>query len=206
MYAAAIAGQVSSSDGWTHAAAILTGLAAVATFVLAWFTWGLARETKDVAETTRDEAAAVALQAKIANDLLDAARDERDDRRKRERSEQARLVGGYLAWSDRLMSSGKRRLLLHLVNASPLPVRRVIGHVYDVETAELVHQFSEKSVLEPSTPASPEWVFSHDLPAGGTQFGLQLDFDDDSGVHWRKYESDDKPIRELADDELLPTD
>ena len=67
MGAAQIVVHLSASDGWTHAAAILTGIAAAATGVLAWFTWRLARETKDVAKTTRDEAIAVTEQVKVAN-------------------------------------------------------------------------------------------------------------------------------------------
>jgi hypothetical protein len=66
--AAPIVLHVSTSDGWAHAAAILTGIAALATGILAYFTWRLASETKNVAEKTHDEAVAVTEQVRIANE------------------------------------------------------------------------------------------------------------------------------------------
>src|SRR5438552_15429218 len=103
-------------------------VSAALTLVLAVITYLYVRLTRRYVELT--------------SGLLDEARTERNDRHEREMNEQARHVGGYLEVGHDFAPSkslagfglGIRLLTLNLVNASPLPVRRVIGHVYRTDT------------------------------------------------------------------------
>jgi hypothetical protein len=123
--------------------------------------------------------------------LLNEAETERVDRRRREESEQARLVGGHIdfVWSD-----GDEATMLRLTvhNASPLPIRDLRGSVY--RGTHLLDSYDPIPVVRPGTDVA--WM---SVPQDvGEGFRLQMDFDDDNGYRWRKYESIDLPLRRLT--------
>ncbi len=91
---------VSTSDGWAHAAAILTGIAALATGILAYFTWRLARETKNVADKTHDEAMAVTEQVRIANEQARIASEQVELSREAMRASIRPWLAPALRWTE----------------------------------------------------------------------------------------------------------
>lgn len=124
--------------------------------------------------------------------LLRHAEIERDDRRDRELSEQARLVGGYI----RLLSVNRHQGLcildVHVVNASLLPVRGVVVTVRWGSDPVFVHEFP---VVEPGNVKCMA-----EAPAEAERdMRLLLDFYDDNGVRWRKYWTIEEPLIRLTD-------
>jgi hypothetical protein len=151
----------------------------------------------------------------LTNGLLRAAKNERNHRNWLLRSEQARLVGGYI---DRLPKKGGPSgdqpipgvevMKLTLVNASKLPVRKVIGTVYRKGTLERFDEFKEVTVLKPDAQAESEsrsgWrevvgentrAFEFAQEPADAEFELHLRFDDDAGLTWEKYASIEEPVR-----------
>jgi hypothetical protein len=140
--------------------------------------------------------------------LLRASHKERKDNTELLRSEQARLIAGYLDLLDYSGSGahgeapvvGYKQFKLTLVNASPLPVRRVVGRVYRKGTAEQVCEFEEVHVLRPDAmvqPESYEGLRYKEFPEEPeTEFELRLRFDDDAGVTWEKY-GPTEPLRRI---------
>jgi len=121
----------------------------------------------------------------ITHRLLEAQRLDRADRLERERSEQARLVGGHLGHGP--VYDNQRnvvRLSATYRNASPLPVRDVVGYVYLRDCNDFFDAFPSVAALEPGVPLTVEM----DLPsphAANTR--LEFFFDDDNGQRWHKY-------------------
>jgi len=133
-----------------------------------------------------------AIYVKITAGLLSEARTERQARVERELSEQARLVGGYIALTAVGHPPGHAMLHVHLVNSSPLPVRGVHASVHYIERPGVAANFLT-SVLNPG-----EFEDKQTIPEPTSPMRLILDFDDDSGQRWRKYESDTEPLKRLA--------
>jgi hypothetical protein len=148
--------------------------------------------------------------------LLRASHKERKDNTELLRSEQARLIAGYIDLLDYSGSGahgeapvvGYKQFKLTLVNASPLPVRRVVGRVYRKGTDEQVCAFEEVHVLRPDAMVQPE-SYEGLMRRGGqalrykefpeepeAEFELRLRFDDDAGVTWEKY-GPTEPLRRI---------
>jgi hypothetical protein len=126
----------------------------------------------------------------ITAKLLKEAETERTDRRQREESEQARLIGGHV---DFVWSPGDDTEMLRLTvhNASPLPIRDLRAGVF--RGARLLDSYAPIPVVQPGVEEA--WM---SVPQDvGEGFRLQMDFDDDNGYRWRKYESSDSPLRRL---------
>ena len=138
------------------------------------------------------------LYARITFGLLVSAKTDRDDRRERELSEQARLIGGYLGVRPTPGLPRNATLVLTLVNASKLPVRAVTGRVFRTDTGEHFQDFNTTVVLDPG-----EALTSMQIPdALSGSMLLRVEFDDDAGVRWRKYESEDRPLVRVARETL----
>lgn len=139
---------------------------------------------------------------RLTSGLLHEARTERNDRRERELSEQARLIGGYLRVGGNYAPSrtfgpgygpGICMLTVTLVNASQLPVRAVRGRAYRTDTGGHFGDFNQVPVL---TPGQQDVGMDIPLELSGSML-LRMEFDDDAGVRWLKYESHDQPLRRL---------
>jgi hypothetical protein len=131
--------------------------------------------------------------ASITYGLLLSAKTKRDDRRDREQSEQARLIAGHIAITGRAPEFVM--ITANLVNASRLPVRAVTGRLYRTDTDEHVKDFETLVVLAQQSEARPSIRVAVEL---SDKLLLRIDFDDDAGVRWRKYESEDQPLVRVA--------
>jgi hypothetical protein len=121
----------------------------------------------------------------ITHRLLEAQRLDRTDRLERERSEQARLIGGHLGHGPVYDNQRKVvRLRGTFRNASPLPVRDVVGYVFLRDTGGFFDAFPSVATMEPGAPVTVEM----DLPAAlAANTRLEFYFDDDNGQRWHKY-------------------
>jgi hypothetical protein len=140
----------------------------------------------------------------LTSGLLKEARTERSDRREREVSEQARLVGGdisYKAYETRPRDApeGTSPLTLTVTNESPLPVRAVVGQLSAKDTTTLLQTFPHYIV---TLRHETRTTLVHLRPEEKVEFELHLEYDDDAGIRWRKYESHDRPLRRLEGKEL----
>lgn len=130
--------------------------------------------------------------------LLREARRDRRQRDFRELSEQARQVGGNIHWTGG--DATRRTLTLELFNVSRLPVRRVLGTVFDAQTGERVGHFRHLSALVGEGRFREMKLPEAEFP-DTRSLRLVLDFDDDNGTRWRKYESEGAPPRQLSPSE-----
>ena len=88
--------------------------------------------------------------------------------------------------------TGVTKVNMIVTNHSDLPIRRIVGRLYRKDTRGHFAAFEEIDVVigrgdRPVTIDAPTQL------AG--ELNLQLDFDDDAGYRWRKYESIDRPLR-----------
>lgn len=137
--------------------------------------------------------------------LVRSAKKERDHRLWLARSEQARLVGGFI---DRVAKTGGPYgdpipgidvLKLTMVNASPLPVRRVVGTVYRAGTDKKFGAFKAVPVLKPDEAEENTALIDLSGESPEAMFNLLLGFDDDAGLTWEKYGSLEYPLRIVTD-------
>lgn len=136
----------------------------------------------------------------ITRGLLLEARADRERLLARDESEQARLVGGYIAWiTDH---GGLAMLGLRVVNTSPLPIRAAKGVLVDPATGAQVMDFPEISVIPENSADEAELHVASNIARMALH--LRLDFDDDNGQGWRKYESAEVPLRKLTLAERAP--
>jgi hypothetical protein len=132
--------------------------------------------------------------------LLTEARKESENRKERELNEQARFVGGHIDWTGENRSANRSSLTLTVENESPLPVRAVVGHVHDrSEPHAYLFSFTSMPVVRHSETTSTVHVPYNEYK--DKSLVLYLDFDDDAGTRWRKYESEDAPLRRLKTEE-----
>jgi len=99
-------------------------------------------------------------------------------------SAQAILVGGVINWPTQTadIPAGRDRLELTVINASPLPIRHVVGHVIRKSDGGYHGHFLPMPVVPPG-----ETLATLDTVPSEGQFDLQLQFDDDAGHTWLKY-------------------
>jgi hypothetical protein len=107
-------------------------------------------------------------------------------------SEQARQVAGFLDNLGIGSTDGDRRLNVTIINASNLPIRAVRALVRRIaDDAELT------SVDHPIVQAGhTDTVATVRTPADEPVY-VVLDYDDDAGVRWRKYDRD-RPLKRLS--------
>src|SRR5438270_10329615 len=104
--------------------------------------------------------------------------------------------------SGNLGAGSVRTLTMTLYYRSTLPVRGVLGHLHDAKTGERVAEFPSISVVETGPRvANPTVNVPIEASPDERELVLQLDFDDDAGVRWRKYESHEIPLRRLTPNE-----
>jgi hypothetical protein len=133
----------------------------------------------------------------ITSRLVHAASQDRADRLERDRSEQARNIGGYIeSLGD---NGGMTTICMYVVNASPLPIGAVKGRLRRMGSGDAVGDFSEVVVLQGGQKEANRRPTAQRMLASNlaTNLLLWLEFDDDDGQKWRKYESDDVPLRRL---------
>lgn len=104
-----------------------------------------------------------------------------------ERERQARQVGGYITKTP----DGSPDITMTVTNSSPLAVRDVRGYVFDGKKPHATPwEFPDIPVLRSGEEQQVR------LPMSSfAEWKLELEFDDDAGVRWRKY--GDRPLREV---------
>lgn len=115
------------------------------------------------------------------------------DRRERlwlDRSAQARSVGAWLQFVDKLDADELWEVIIQ--NASSLPIRGV--KTYLIRPGDGPRAFEEIHVVIPGMQSRRIRV-----PLGDGQATMVLVFQDDAGTRWRKY-AQGQPIAELSED------
>jgi hypothetical protein len=124
-------------------------------------------------------------------DQKQRARDqtERDELR---RSEHARLVGAHI---DQIDVIGDHDVIeMTVTNASPLPVRNVIGYLHPLPSGRVPADEVRSFLVIPVVRSGTE-ITRLQVPSAAA-WRLVIDFDDDAGDRWRKY---DGPLGRIAD-------
>jgi len=114
-------------------------------------------------------------------------------------SAQAIQVGAFISWPAQTsdVAPDRERLQLTVINASPLPVRYVVGHIFrNVDDA-----YHARFLPIVIAPAGKETTTSLDVVRSAPGFRLELQFEDDAGQPWLKY---GQPPLKLMTDEQWP--
>ncbi len=143
-------------------------------------------------------AAITAWYAWITHGLLREAQLDRARLLERDESDQARLIGGYVEAIH--TDSGVSTLQLTIVNASPLPIRWIVGRARLATGAEV--RFGSVPLIPGGRQIDVHETIADNL-ARGLFIDISLDFNDDNGQGWRKNEQHQVPLRKLTPGERV---